>query len=432
MRIAHACSTLLLATLLSASLSADVLTVRADGSGDFSTVQTALAGSAPGDVVLLQDDFPDEVVVVNGHPDVVIVSDVGARHRVGKLRVLSVAAGTSLVLRGLEVGPGPDTDNSAGAVQVDGAEGAVLIEDCVLIGRDGLQSAFQVSGLPALRVASSAEVAVVRCTLTGGDGATLQTGSLPGVSPAGFGGNGVFVFASTLSMFDCDVTGGAGGDRVNSAPGAEGGSGVRGFACDVWLEGTLVQGGPGGDDCMEAGDGCQGGVGAYLIPSLPFGFEDGRLLRRDAQVLGGPGGTLAPPATGSGSDGPDMEGGSSVFFPGAPTLTVDAGPLRDGEAGSLSVFGPPGAQAAWMFSFGYGIQRLGGNKGVLALEFPLFGPYLMGAIPASGEAQFSYTTPSLAGTGLDNLLLAKQGLVLDADGLRFAGPSSFIHLGVTP
>ncbi|GJM23097.1 MAG: hypothetical protein DHS20C15_30120 [Planctomycetota bacterium] len=423
--------TLLASALLSAHLAADVLVVRGDGAGDFTTLTAAVDAAVDGDILLLQDDFSAERVVIDDKA-LVIVSDAGSAHHVGALVITDLAAGKSAVVRGLEIGPYATGSGGTGALALGGNAGAVLIEDCVVHAAAGLPTnAFRVDGSVAVSLSACDEVAIVRSTLLGGDGVALAGAGFPSVPPVGRGGAGLSTTGSTLSVFASTLIGGQGGPRKNNAPGGVGGTGLAGFESEVWIEGGLAQGGLGGSNCLELGDGCEGGVGVALISPFPFGFDDGLLLRRDAQIEGGAGGPLEPPATGMGDMGDELLG-ESVDFAGAATLAVEVGPLREGELGTFSVFGPPGANAAWMFAFDFDIQRLGGNKGVLALELPLFGPYLMGTIPGGGEAQFNYVNPSLAGTGLDGLVLAKQGLVLDGDGLRFTGPSTYVNLGTTP
>lgn len=412
------------------SAHADVLVVNADGSGDFTEIAAAAEAASDGDILLVQSDFLFDGLLIDGKA-LTLVGDTNGAERVklGFLGVSNLSAQQAFTVRGLELGPNPISTLLGSTLLVSGCQGTVLIEDCLVQSYAGSGGGLSGHGVPALRVADASGVLVSRSTLLGGDGETATGIDFPfGVPFAGPGAPAVRLENAVLSVFDSSLVGGEGGDNnFPLGPGERGGAAISGTNARVWIEGGSAVGGSGGSGCDSAKLGCGGGPGIALELDDP-------LFVRDAFVAGGSGGALTPGGLvggGSGNDGVDLVG-NIAQLPGGASVVDEASPVRAGEMGSLTVHGPEGATAAWFMSVGLSSQPLGGLKGVLAMQPPLLGPYLLGVLPASGQLGFEFTVPSLAGTGLEGLTLTKQAVVLDADGLRFSGPSLFVHVGDTP
>lgn len=422
-----------LVALIAASpvASADVLSVRADGTGDFDSLATAVLFSQDGDVLLLDGDFSHEVVVISGR-GLVVAPEPGATASVGALTVRNLAPGRTAVLRGLQIGPPPADAPSGTALTAWEGGGPLIVEDCVIVGRDGLQDPQHVTGGAALYVAgASAGVNLVRSTLRGGDGVALSGAPDPELSPVGVGGPALITLHATVSVHDSTLLGGAGAPAIPGWDGGHGGRGVTGYDATVFVEGSLVQGGVGGDGCTSPDAGCNGGLGVRLRAPMPQFLDDGELRTRDATIAGGAGGALAPPLTGHAAAGIDVQA-ATFAYSGDATHAQASAPFHTGDTASLSVQGTPGHSALWFAALDLKSQLLSGNKGLLLVDFPLLGPYALGTIPASGEAGFQFTAPSLAGTGVEHLTLHVQALVIGGGALRFGGPTAVVHLGDLP
>ncbi|GJM23092.1 MAG: hypothetical protein DHS20C15_30070 [Planctomycetota bacterium] len=405
--------------LTTATLHADVLVVRADGSGDFDSLAAAVGAAVNGDILLVQSDFPTEVVTLQGK-QLTLVGDAATRPKIAGLFVFQVPAGGSVQIRGLEFGPSSAV-TQPGPLSITSCAGTVFVEDCVATGTTGTPTLFDQAGETACYVATSPNVIVSRCVFTGGDGFDRQHAAqfAPGV-----GGHGLRAEASHVFVYGSMLTGGVGGtDLSGGGAGGAGGPGAGGFTSQLWIEGGVTQGGRGGDDCPTPADGCAGGEGVVLL------FDE-LLELRDAQVSGGTGGELSPPGGSGASQGAfgqayAVHPKAVVFHPGAASLTAEPGPVREGEAATTSFFGAPGASVGYVLSLGFDAQPLGGSKGLLLVDTPLLGPYFVGTMPASGELPFHFVVPHL-GAGLEGLDIAKQGLVADSDGLRLASPSALV------
>ncbi|GJM23098.1 MAG: hypothetical protein DHS20C15_30130 [Planctomycetota bacterium] len=430
MSISHLLTSFLIGALSSALLAADVLVVRDDGGGDFVSLEAAVLAAQDGDVLLLHGDFATETPTLIGK-SLVFVAEAGERPIVGGLGISGIPQGGTVVVRGLSIGPKPERGPLPfmGSLAIGSSQGSILVEDCVIEGLDGDPTSSSTTwGESAVAIGSSTGVVFTRCTMVGGDAATFEGSTL--LVPVGKPGSGLEFDFSGVHVFASTVIGGAGAMRWNDFPGSDGAPGLRGSG-RLLLEGGLVQGGPGGTDCVVPGVGCGGGAGVVIEPGF-FGSES-HMRRRGALAQGGAGGQLAPPSTGTGDAGADLDVDAVLIeFPGAPTFMVSEAPLRTGEHGSITVHGAPGANVAWVMSLALDANLLPGSKGVLVPDLPLLGPHLLGTIPPSGEVVFQFVNPSIARMGLDALLIGKQALVLDGDGLRFGGPSGFVHLGTTP
>ncbi|MFT7465104.1 MAG: hypothetical protein ACI9EF_003467 [Pseudohongiellaceae bacterium] len=418
--------------LLSAAATADVLVVHSDGSGDFTGLQAAVNAAASGDILLVQSDFTGEFVEVVGK-GLTISGEVNQRPKQGGMQVSSVPAGEQIILRGLEFGPFPVANKQS--LIVGGCKGVVLVEDCTATGNDG-EPSFSGPFVNSCNVGESAVLTgantymiVTRCTFLGGTGHD-RLASGPFV-PSGPGGHGLFdKGGSTLAIYASSLMGGPGGsDPLAIGFGETGGSGLLSLGSFVWLEGGTAIGGPSGDGCFSGNILCNGGDAVVVS----FG---GSLQIRDAFTQGGLGGLYAIPDISGATHAPDGDDvytdvGNLVAHPGAASHAIDLSPVYEGEPGTTSIVGPPAAFAGYVLSVELGHLQLGGSKGILAAGLPLFGPFLLGPIPANGVLEFSYTTPAL-GPLFEGFAFVKQALVTDTDGLRVTAPTAYVHLGAGP
>ena len=268
MTIPRTLTCLLALALLGTNLRADVLVVRSDGAGDFTSLVDAVNAAQDGDIVLVQSDYAQEVVNIDGKS-------------LTLLSVLGLQDTQSVTLRGLEVGPHALSFFAGASLAVHSSDGAVLVEDCHVQGTGGLNDT-NPHGLRGLLVADSPGVLLTRSTVVGGAGISANDEPFPfGFFTAGDGGAAVHIQNGALNVYDSVILGGNGGSDVFDAePGGNGGAALSGSDARVWFEGGFANGGFGGGGCLSAHDGCAGGPGIALQLNDP-------LFLRDATVSGG-------------------------------------------------------------------------------------------------------------------------------------------------
>ena len=394
---------------LAPAAAASVLVVSAGGGPgvDFTSVQAAVDAAADGDVLLVVGVSTSHIDEVLAMPDKGLVimglsSPFFGKPQVGRLNLPGLSAGRSVIVRGLSVGP----------VQVDGCAGAVLLEDCAI---GGGQVPF---AAPFTAVKNSAHVAFTRCTFLG---AASGFGTFPGEA-------GLAVDASTVALYDCQLTGGAGRDatflfdEVVGAVATEGGQGLQIWSGTVFASGSEIRGGEGGSGAVsQSGLSCQspkkGGTGVRT---------HGQLIRLDTTIAGGlPG--FAPPCASPANQGADVitqgDGSVSVLPEAARELEITSPVESDGDC-HVSIVGQPGDNVVLLQSLVAFGQLHAGLKGMLAGQPPYF-TFLLGTIGPTGSINFNaHMPPGPLPAGIEAVTLIVQVLTgADSGGGLLSSPS---------
>jgi hypothetical protein len=305
------------------------------GSGGIPDIQQAVDEACDGDAILVkQGDYPGFIVADKA---LSIVADWSAAPSVhGPTAIRSLSAGKSVLLAGLTLWwPWP-------ALAVEDDSGSVRLEECTITSMN-----------TAVLLDHAADVALVMCTLRGGDG---QDGS----SAAANGQPGLpalSVLSSSVALRECALTGGRGGrgfdthDYHDGGFGGAGGDGVIVTDGFVYTSGSEIRagdGGAGGDNyycTMEGGAypgfGGPGGSGLHATNSVnpPDIVLLGTLSVAGA---GGPGGIDHTgdsgyyPCFGDGNGGADgsivsAPAGAAQSLPGAPRRMIVPRVARESE-----------------------------------------------------------------------------------------------------
>ncbi|MGQ0552731.1 MAG: hypothetical protein ACT4PU_05880 [Planctomycetota bacterium] len=414
-----AASVLVVLAAMTAPLRADVIVVAVAGSGDFTTVQAAIDAAADGDTILVRIDTLTEVLELSGKA-LAIVGDIPVgsttRRDVGCIAVRNLAAGQQVVLRNLRFEGDfqfPTYDNLSGIFLIDN-EGSVWIEDCVSTGRAGVGSAIcgcnQWGEVPSgfgISMKNCLAVTIVGGTLQGGHGGNAFSACTGGFGVAGIavdGGAGISAEASLLALYSTTVTGGKGGAGHYCAEIAHGGHGINAKTSQVFLSGCTVTGGVqgAGPPAGQPGDGVRGDASTS--------FE---LL--DTNVAAAPGGTNYATAP-----------GAVTTFPGVARSFRLTSPLREQQAGTLSMQGEQGDFVGFFWSFTNGMLPMPARNGWFLLNSPfLAGPFLVGAISdPSGSWDFPMTGPDLP-AALEAQSFLLQAYFVHGGGVTLSSGTSF-------
>ena len=215
---------------------------------DFTAVQPALDVAVAGDAIEVRSGTYAGFVVSRG---VAVYAAAGASVDVtGGVVVQNLAAGEPAELSRLNVHPAGEEV----ALELLNVAGAVRIEDCTLEGYDALPPS-ESDGLPALSADTCDEVVLVRCTLIGGDGYVNTT--LPGYFGGFSGGEGILAFASSVEVYDSNVSAGqTGGFFVGESclGGPMGSHGARATqSSTLFAANSTFTGGPGGAGGCDPG-----------------------------------------------------------------------------------------------------------------------------------------------------------------------------------
>jgi len=412
------------ALVLSPALRADVVVVQPDGGGDSRDLFTALNGAHDGDTIVLRaGDYSgtDCWGKINGK-SLVVTSDGTGDVFVSSILVANLPAGKRVVLRGLTF----DVLNVvtvAGRVQVQDCAGAVLIEDCRLEGV-GTPSGGPYGSLPALVVAGSNAVGVVRSTLTGGHGVNLEPACNDAIWVPHTGAPAVLVDAGRVALHDCVLRGGDGSDHGSKIYPASyaGAAGLQLEGGIAFVSGGSITGGDGGDyTCvLFAPSPAPGGAGV-----LADAASSVQILQVD--LAGGAGGTVTQSgATGLPSGPIEAPPGVALALPGAARSLAIDGPLADAGSGTLVFGGQPGDDVLLLLSAGVGHVPMPGKFGVLLLAAPLSLVPFGTITDPSGQLVVPFTLPSLGLGPEASLLLLLQGVFVEAGTVRLGGATSLV------
>ncbi|HEX5009769.1 MAG TPA: hypothetical protein VFY71_05160 [Planctomycetota bacterium] len=406
---------------LVARLHADVLVVDAAGGGDFTKLPAAVAAALDGDILLVRA----------GEYDLYLEAPVPAKSLtlladaptgpplVHNINLHGLPAACTLIVRGFEV----DAYDSFGyALQLENCDGALVFEDCDIAGANiGLAGiGGSPPGWPGARLNACASVTFVRCSLTGGKGADQVIGGSTSTWGPGDGGPALEAISSHVALHDCVLLGGTGG-YGNYVTGANGGPGLSLTTSLALLSGSTSTGGKGGTGCLatQMPADCNGGPGLKLDASSSLQVLDASWTGGDpGQGDQGQPGLIGPPFVGP--------PGQPIVFAGTARSLAVSSPVREQQPGLLELDGVAGDVVFFFMSFDATSLSLPGKKGWLALAFPIFGPFALGAIgDPGGQLDIPFLAPDLASPSLEGQTFLLQGVFLGTGGTVIGSVGGF-------
>jgi hypothetical protein len=401
-QLRHPLGSFLALVLVAPAALADVLVVAPSGA-PFTRISDALVASQPGDIVLVKSGIYDELVHIKDRGRSVIADEDASVTVKQGISVVDLHELETVVLRGL-------TLPFEAVLIVQGCAGPVRIEACSFAG-----SSFFLTNYAA-GVFASSQVSFAHCTLANG-AAVLPFAGGPALQTDG----------SNVSLWQCSLTGGDGGDSGagGQAPTAAG-AGALLFGGTTVFDGCTLTGGTGGTGAAGAVGG-PGGAGGDALRTT------GGLVRHTDTSFtggaGGPGGFGFPSGqgpTGPAGAGVNLVSGTVVpYADAARDLTVNS-PVRSGEVANFE-FGVVSCDAVLLL-FSASAQNiwLGGPQGTLTPGLSL--GTLAVALPcATGTLPFAAPIPALP-AGLDGLNVHLQALHSNStEGLQL-GPFTVLTL----
>jgi len=394
----------------------DVYIVDGAGSGDFLRIQDAVDAAADGDAILVRAGDYEAFAIA--HKGLTVVAD-GGPVLVHGARIQNTLEEHAVVLAGLEL----RGENEPGVPDVPPlfvslARGPVRIEDCALIGGDGLFGCDPFGcgdcrGGDAAVVEIGLDLAFARCTLRGGQGEEAFRGG-----PCNAGGHGIVVEGGSIAVHDCLVVAGDGWDSPMQNwldEGGDGGDGLHGSGAatvplTMFLQGSEIVGGEGGDGdiclCMAGA----GGDGVHLVGAGSKGFLLDDVLGAGD---GGCGGNNPPPG-----ELLRLEAGARAkTFVGSARSLQGPRLLREHEVGSLELVGQPGDLVLLLAAARAGFRVDLPFRGVRLLRVgDLQRQTLLGTIGPSGQIVLPFQAAALP-PGVEGATIFQQALVRDAASL---------------
>jgi hypothetical protein len=335
------------AGILGRTANAGVRVVDALGGTTYTTIQSAVTAAVDGDVILVRPTGTYAGFAI-GDKELTIVGD-GATAQVqvhGAVTITNVATTRTVVLANLHVtGPvNTATGAHAPAVYALGVAGSLRLQQCTLTGGEGTYGydwggyGYTTAGARALWIAScSGGVALEACVVQGGAGQFVNQG-FPTIAYASGsdGGDGAYVVASRVALYDCTATGGHGGHSFDELVAGDGGAGLHAVsstgAAQVTSSASSFTGGVGGNENFGAfgpfhpgdgGDGLWVGVGSFAWLLAP------------AFVGGAPGLYIGGPPDGQPGD-PNRNDGTETAFQ-VSRVKMTAPPLVRAQTQSLTL-----------------------------------------------------------------------------------------------
>lgn len=397
--------------LLAPGARADLIVVD-DKSGP-NGIQEAVDTAAEGDTVLVRTGYYSGSVLIDGKSLTLVADASGVtfpadggpftNHYQPSIRVTNLAASQAVVVRNFDLSWGMAVEFCEGAVWIDSVDVAGTLTDW--------DADAPVDGLS---VRASHRVTVTGSTLRG------QRGFTSGGQFSN-GARGLYARNAHVYVFDSLVLGGNGHGGVFTGVSTNGGGGAFLRASTVRAVGCAFEGGRGGNaGCPTPGVG-NGGVGVrFYQPVGESFFQHGATTivgGESGTGFGCPDPTVAPAFAGTSAativELPDLARGVSVD-----------GPLSGGEIVTFDVTGAEGDLPLVLLSLVH--DPIPVANGVVLVGLPLADAFLLGTLPASGEATLSFPVPSIA-VGSE-LTYHAQAAFLDAGGAIWFGSGSVLVL----
>ena len=403
----------LIALSLPASVcAADVLVVdEASGPGaDFVDLVAAVAAASSGDTILVRDGEYDEIVIDG--KSLTLIADgedvrILARYSRPTVDVRNLVAGQQVTLRGFKTDTGMSVSDSQGSVWFDEIE------------VDGQTASCSAGGIDGVSAEDAAAVTITRCTLRGQTNDDLSY-------PIAFKGDGLSAVNSTVQVYDSLLEGGAGRnpDFFYVTVPQPGGAGARIDNSVVSFFGCTAIGGPGGvvqwDLC--AGTHANGGPGVAFVNATAI------LQSAESTATGGTANLTAVCPGLWGPSGPAIIGTGQILpLPGFARQLQANSPVRGGETLAFEIEGQPGETPILFVSPEHRPFPLASFNGVL-LVGDTTDLFVVGTLPASGQAEFSFPVPNI-GAATGALTFFAQAIFLDpAPGLWLGAGTTVVLL----
>jgi hypothetical protein len=393
--------------------------------GALDQIQAAVDVASDGDVILVRPgeyatfDVVGKSLVIQADPNAsvlhfVLLPLVGTPDFA--LDVRDIAAGQSLVIRGLDITL--SYQEPVPACSITNCVGGVRFEDCTFTASNG----------DGVAVGGCGSVTFTRCTLES------DAPFLPNSSTVYEPNAGLQVVDSTVHLFDCAVLGSHGHDAFGffDTQTSDGGPGIDVHDAFVFASGTVIAGGAGGgasefavSSCFVLGD---GGPGA--IVSGPAGSS--RLFLFDSEVSGGAGAVPEPgctePAGAAGVDRVVQSG--AVLDPAGERRTFGmSSPVREGGILESVYVGEPG-DLVFLLVSGSGAPGVFVEPflAVAHLDPPSLVVTPRGSLNGSGLLAQDLVAPRLV-PGVQALGVTAQALFVDPLGGPFlSGPTHVVLL----
>jgi hypothetical protein len=375
---------------------AHVFVVDASGGAQFTAIQPAITAAAPGDTVLVKSGTYAGINIAG--KGLTIVGEAGS-NVVCTLNALvsGVPADERVLLQNLTLLGG----GSYAGLRILGNYGGVRVEQCTVLGGDGLN------------VRDSPNV-LLRATHTQG----ADSGPQVFTPPAGHGGTSD---TSNVAAYQSQFVGGAGGGGAVQV-GGYGGSGWRQTAGELRVEASSFTGGHGGEstDCFY-------GLGGHGGDGLATGGTQVR--SRASTYVGGAGGLHACGYVGADGSALLNSPGTFTLVP-APARTLSAPALvRDQAAAQFTFSGVAGetaflllaAQDTRMSSPAYEGLLFANPSNLLRIE--------LGVLPGSGQVTYTWPIPdSLIPPGMSTTLTAQGVFQSSAGTVTLSNPVTLVVL----
>lgn len=405
------------------ALDAGVVVVDAAGGGDYTTVQGGFTAAQNGDIVIIKSGdyrLGDALGVLAAGRQFVVVGSGPTRPLLPRTVIAGVPPGGSFVLRGVEITPFAFSPTNSG-LELTHNFGGVLVEDCVVngtLGTPGFFGGASQPGWPGLLVHDSMFAAVTRCTIRGGNGVNAAVG--PQTFGSSAGGPGVRVVQSALTLYECSIDGGDGGNGgtlVGVA--ANGGTGCDVVSTVLRASGCTISGGDGGDYAgnLVSGAGAGGNGLNVAFPATAESF--------DSPLTGGAGGT-----TNTIQSGP-VGAAQLVWSPAAHVIGTASSrsfalssPVVELTPIQVTYSGTPNDLVLVLPAFAVGHTVIGGTVGWMGLKPPYLAPIPAGTVGPSGTTQFAVNAPALSAPSIEGETFYFQAAFVNAQEAVIGPPTS--------
>jgi hypothetical protein len=393
---------------------ANVIVVDSSGGGNFTEIQPAIDAASDGDTILVRTGVYARFR--SNNRSLALVGDIGASVRVdGTIGVSNLAVEKLFVLQNMAIlAPYPSVPGDQHGIQLNSNLGRIRIQHCSFEGAPAAQCAqVYLNGGDGIRSRDSIDLAFTSCVSHGGQSAT------DGNFNYGVGGTGVFGNASVLTIYDCGLFGGGGGQCYD---GTTGGDGIY-LLSSAFLFGSNYQaiGGNGSNSCSACGCsyGGWGGEGTRI-------FTSSVAYPLDAISQGGKGGYGNPGFGCTNTDGypgqPYDVSADSTLSPIAGTARVmtASSPMHAGTVLNLGFHGVQGDSISLFASDSADARFLLEWSGTLLLDpTPPHGTVTsIGTVPSSGFLTFPLP---VSDPGVPSKIMYLQPLFTDVNGHKVLG-----------